>query len=242
MSEAEKKVRDALLEAAPSLGGPILNASDRADLIDKLDASIGDPMLGTWIRETVPLFPTLLAEGGASAKGVQDALEEILGAGAARPIEEFSRFADATAVAITRLCELHGVDIASAAVDFPDPSAALADPTLPSDIARFILGGFRVQVLTLAIVEAERRKNKLAPWLGLAIAEELLNNIRPSIRLFASLPGADFPEEILPSAERLDLAALQAEVREASEAFHGLAEDVKKSGARFYPFATRPRS
>ncbi len=95
------------------------------------------------------------------------------------------------------------------------------DPEVPSQVQRAVLFGLRSSVAALALA----RSRRLTPWLAQRLAETYRTGLYEYLRLLAGLPFVSVPEDVVSSAGRLNLGALDTS--------HGAAErDIAEVFAR----------
>lgn len=102
----------------------------------------------------------------------------------------------------------------------------LFSPEIPPEIASCIADQMRVMACLLAVVAAVRRKRALSSWLSAVLADRLSSALRGHLRLLSTIEGTNVPEAILPTAERLDLAEIEARHRLARQRVAVLVRDL----------------
>jgi hypothetical protein len=202
-SAAEEALIGDLMRAARILGAPLLDATERADLDDRIERALLSPEFQSFDDSAGQLL--VLDIGSALPPGRLPAqLAYVLGDGPAVVVDEGGRLVVAMLSIAAQIAVLRGRPGPGATGPF---AAALAG-SAHSTILNAILQGARASVAFLGIAHACFEGTKLAPWLALALAQTYRDGAYEYLRLLASLP-VHVPESVVPLADRYDLEALE---------------------------------
>lgn len=210
---ATKEDRELLLlldYGVSRLGDEVLDASDLDDLDDRLDVLLDDPDVFHWNALVTRLAVATLPQTAIEADAFTRACEPVLGVTPSRVLSNAAPLLDAWLRAqrdVLIQIDASTAEDAAHAVDAMGP-ALLTSPALPAEVAASMTGAFRAGLVTLALVRAMEVSEPLAPWLGLALVERLVAGAREHLRLLAAFPGTVVSAEVLPLAERIDLARI----------------------------------
>ncbi len=234
---ATKEERELLLlldYAASKLGDQVLGATDLDDLDDRLDALLDDPDVFHWNALVTRLAVASLRRAPIEADVFTHAFEPVVGATPSRVLANAAPLLDAWLRA--QRDGLMQIDAATAtaatlAVEAMGP-ALLTSPSVPAEVAASMSGAFRAGLVTLALVRAFDAATALAPWLALALVERLVAGAREHLRLLAAFPGTTVSADVLPLAERLDLARISERHTRARAQAERTYEDARARIAR----------
>jgi hypothetical protein len=229
---ADDTTLEAMRTMALALGRPLLEATSRDDLDDRLEQAFQRPEFARAnIEATRCVRLDELAEV-ALPKDPPPALVRVIGATAAKIIAGTGPLVAGLGSVIAQIAAEHGREaLSGAAGSSPD---VLALPGVHSTIKRALLGGLRSSAAFLGIAAAVFEDRKLEPWLSLALAESYRDGLYQYMRLLASLP-VHVPEVLVPAADRLDLAALQRRAREGEAAWEAYAYAYPEGTPPFGP-------
>ena len=201
-------VEIAPIDATP-FAGVVLAASDVDDLDDRLDTLIGSQALLASFQHLLaqPLTIFETAEPLSTTR-VAAAASETLGAAQARLLTEEQPMLDAWLGAQRQGNPRYAAEMSTWAGRRRDLD--LASPDLPAELAECLFHALRATISIIAISCAVIGEQRLEPWLARALTERFLESARQHLRMLASLPGIVVDEAIVPHAERLDLAAIEA--------------------------------
>lgn len=212
----EQRVLHLIEYVTSTIGGPVLAASDVDDLDDRLDSIIGsEALLGSTqylLAQHLPLFET--AEPLTTTR-IATAVSDSLGAAQARALTEAQPMLDAWLSAQRQGIARYTAEMSTRTGRRRDPD--LASPELPAEVAECLFHALRATVCILAIARAVIGEQRVEPWLARALTERFLESARQHLRMLASIPGIVVDEAIVPHAERLDLAAIEARHRRARD-------------------------
>jgi hypothetical protein len=94
--------------------------------------------------------------------------------------------------------------------------------------------GVRSAVVLMAIEHAASSDRMVAPWLAALLVERWTAAQHAYLRLLASFPGNNVPEDIVPPEERLDLDTMERENAAAGARLDALLEAGQRSGQAVY--------
>lgn len=211
VSGEEEHLLSLIRSSAVKIGGHVLAATDLADLQSRVDEFVTAPELVNINREATRILTLAAIEEALTSAKVSAELVATLGVGPAARLEHLFPLIAAAMSAAFQLISEGGYG------DFPEVEreeieAVLYDPQLPVAVKRIILSGLRADVGCLAIALAIDQRAQLAPWLAFALVDSIVEGQRDRVRFLAALPGVHISTNILPSDERLDRAALEAQV------------------------------
>lgn len=222
--------------AGSRLGHAILRAESVDDLDDRIDAAIQDPELGRLSALGFRSSGGQALSRPATEPRIAPALAGVFGHGALGRLEEGDRLAGVIAAAAAQLrTRMDPATLVPGAERGAEPLAFLSDPGTPVEVAAGLLGGLRAAACLAAITQASLLRQKLVPWIALALAERWVEGQWALLRLLASMPGVTLPETLVPPEEKLDLEALLASARATEERLQELLEAAKASGETIYP-------
>lgn len=234
LTKQEKELITALRKATKAIAPPILGAVDRADLESRIRAAVASPELLRFNAEITGLV-TLdqFSEATHFPAEPPKELGAVLGEGPAKKLLASGPLMAAVASAFVQLvAELAGRHPGD--VVLKDSAAYsdryFADPTIPSAVKRCVLRGQESFAALLAITHALFLKRRLDAWLALALVETHQQGLYELLRLLASAPSIRVPETIIPQDARLDLTALDRQVRSAHAHWDQLAEAALAHG------------
>jgi hypothetical protein len=221
VSPAEAPKLEQMQATARTLGAPVLEATSRQDMRDRLDAALERPELTELMRESArTLTVDALASVAISAEELA-AMEPVLGKGPTAIIASTSPLVSACGGMLARLVTSSEMRMDELPSDWHD---ILYAPDIHSTIKRSLLGNMRAWVATAAISHAVFQGRHLEPWLALALVEAFRDELYLAMRWFASLPvGADLPESVVPLHDRFNLTQLAAEVEANEFLWNGVA-------------------
>ncbi|HEX4420316.1 MAG TPA: hypothetical protein VH165_20510 [Kofleriaceae bacterium] len=213
----EQQVFHLIEYVTSAIGRPVLASSDVDDLDDQLDALIGSEDLLASIQYLLARHLSLFETGEPpSTMRVAAAVGDSLGAAQARLLTEAQPMLDAWLSAQRQGIARYATEIGtwSGRPHDLDP----ASPELPAELAECLFHALRATVCITAIMRAVIGDQRVEPWLARALVERFLDSAARHLRMLASIPGIVVDEAIVPRAERLDLATIEAR--------HGRARDV----------------
>lgn len=224
LSRRERAFLELFRRGTRTFGAPLLHAGDQDDLEARADDVLESEDFAAWRAELAAGVPTV--DVGEEIGWDDDALA-VYGLGSAQPLRtaltltEWTAHAHKQLVAATsaEIAELDPASLAEAQLLAQKPLWFLTDRDIPLPVSRALLAGVYAEVYLLAVLEALHAEHAPAAWLARAIAERWRDNTRELLRLLASYPGVEVPENIIPAGERFDLAALEAEHAARSKAF-----------------------
>lgn len=205
------------------IAAPVLEATSREDLVDRLDAAWSESELGQLVQETMPTMSADAFASVAIPAETLDAMKPVLGEG---PVAIIAHTAPLIAVCggvLARLIANHEVTL----TQLPTTNLydLLASPGIHSTLKRCVLGSFRASIALATISHAVFRGHRLEPWLALALAENYHDELYLFARLNASVStDVEVPESVVPHHDRFDLDHLQAEVEANEFLWNGVAE------------------
>ena len=215
-----------LVRGAALVGPLVLGAKDRADFDDQMDRVVRLPRFYEAIErvffgeglssytETPSGFDT-----GRSAADQAALFVDTLGRGALRPLLRGFQYLLAIQHALEPLRRLEPrpehPDVQSFRRRFfrksqEQPLWFLTDPTMSVEVARAWLNLMDVLACMLAMARvflASERPPE--PWLSLAIVERWESDLYGLLRLVASVPGFDVPDDLVPVRDRYDLQRME---------------------------------
>ncbi len=183
---------------AELVGGPVLAAGD----VDELDLVLDERMRSTDFRALLALSGGMAAAGRVPA--VTPRQRRVFGAAVARTIHQGFERSRAVARVVDATRSAGSVPVRPSTVD-----ELLDDAGTPLEVRELLLDALVSGVALLALTEAMRRGRPLAPWLASALADRWVRGPAGLLRLLASTPGVDVSADLVPLAERLDLAAIE---------------------------------
>jgi hypothetical protein len=237
LSPEERRVKETAERAAAAVGAPILEASDRDDLLARLNRGVESRDFAFWLetmtREAWPLIerqaPVL--DGANLAP-----LVETLGEGCRPLLVETDRLVNGLFRVFARLGEVArvlGTELTP--VQMPDDHLGfLTDPEIPPEVGDALYANMQLGASMLAILAAQIRGEKLAPWLARALVEYLAEGARRFLTFLASVPGAEVSEDLIPLDDRLDLAKIVGEARATRAAMERFGEAADRHGGDVY--------
>jgi len=213
-TDEERQVLHLIEFAASRFGDPLLHAASVDDLDDRLDALTDSPEALHCTELLAPHMPLVQASLPMSA-------EVLLAAAAGRSPEEAQgqvikdpqRILDAWLDAQRQAAQVMWSRGATRVSEAP-----FAGTDLPIEIEKLIFHGLRANFCGLAIEQVFSAGRLIPVWLAGALADRLVVSARQHLRLLASLPGVSVDEAIVPDAERLDFAAIEARHQRAKAA------------------------
>ena len=119
-------------------------------------------------------------------------------------------------------------------VDGP-PLGFLGDPTIHPRIASSLLVAAKGEVALTTMCHALLFGDFPGARIGKALADRWVDGLRSHLRLVASEPAAQVPEDVVPQADRLPLAELSREANRAEDDFQILAQRSREAGTPFFP-------
>lgn len=233
LPNAHQEARKVVLRACEMFGNSLLDADDLDDLDDRLDAvlySSGFHELTTEILSLVQTNPETLqrllesldAKGptigdyfvqqnlpGAKAVLEGDRLEHAV-ARATIPVLLASPATMASAVEVAKVIMLTDL---------------LADPSIPPEVLRCIVGSFRSTACLFALGELLQRDASVEPWLAQGIAERRRDGLRSYLVMVASSGKFQVSFDVVPAADRFDWEGVHARARKGVERLVDIAVD-----------------
>lgn len=122
-----------------------------------------------------------------------------------------------------------------------DPVAEDPDPNpmawMMADVPPFVKRAFLgMECGSASIVAlASCRGLEVEGWIRERLLRVWIAGTRDALRLFSSFPGAQVGEDVLPTTERLDVKALNAEYAEAELGYHARLQAARESGWDVFP-------
>jgi hypothetical protein len=200
---------ESMKRAAGALGAPLLEATSRDDLDERLEQAIVRPELGRFDGEAGRLLTIDTLTSIAARSEPPEEMIRTLGAGPAAIVVGSGRLHTALASVLVQILVECGPTALSQ--DEFDVVAFVTKAGVHSTIKRCVVQGLRSSVALLGLVHALVEGNRPAPWLSLALAEVFRDGLYDSMRYLASLP-VHVPIDLVPLADRFDLQALQNEI------------------------------
>jgi hypothetical protein len=233
------------LNATASVVGPgLLEATSLDDLDSRIDAALERPDVAISLNAVAEATGQLNASTTKPSWPAPGELDfvDVLGEGQRPLLREAERLLGALHDAydsIQILAEqlaLVGVTVSLPERPFneDDPVGFLSDPEIPPAVSSALLGGVVATLSLFAIYHAQETGRRLEPWLAHAIAERFATGLRKHVALLASLPFVTIDPEVVPLAERLDLATIEREHREANLAVERFLRDADGAGQDVY--------
>lgn len=215
LSAGEEPQLEAMRSLAGQLGEPLLAATSRDDLNDRFDAAFVRPEAQALYRLVAPRLTVDALASLAIPVEPPPELVHALGDGAAAIVTRSGPLVAAYAAILARIVAEEGSEMFTS-MEQVDWSEFFSRPGIHSTVKRAVLGGLRSSMAFLGIEHATFQRQRLEPWLALALAETCRDGLYTQACLIASLPGIQMPESIVPIKDRMDLAQLQQQV-DASE-------------------------
>ena len=249
ISKEQAVLLERLAEVAQLVGTELLAATSLDDLDARIDAAIERRDIAARLNAvaaTAAQVDDSTAQTSKLAPGDLD-LTHVLGEGQAPLLREAERLLGAVHdayVGIRRIADqlaLAGVSVSlpERPVNEEDPLAFLSDPEIPPAVSSAMLGAAVATVSLLAIYHAQQIGERLEPWLAHTITQRFVVGLRKQVTLLASLPIVSIDPEVVPLSERIDIAKLEEEHREANLAMAQFLRDAEESGQDVY--APEPR-
>jgi len=212
-TDEEQQVLHLIEFAALRFGDPLLHATSVDDLDDRLDALTDSPEALHCTELLAPHMPLVQASLPMSAALLAAARghspEEVQGQVTKDPQRILESWLDAQRQAAQLMWGKDATHVSE---------ATLTDIDLPIEIEKLIFHGFRANFCGLAIEQVFSAGRLIEMWLAGALADRLMVSAQQHLRLLASLPGVLVDETIVPDAERLDFAAIEARHQRAKAA------------------------
>ena len=213
-----------LVRGAALVGPLVLGAKDRADFGDQMDRVIQLPQFYEVIEriffgegphsETPSGFDT-----GQSAADQAALFVDTLGRGAIRPLLRGFQYLLAIQHALEPLRRFEPrpehPDVESFRREFfrkskEQPLWFLTDRTMSVEVARAWLNLMDVVACMLVMARVFLASEKPPePWLSLALVERWESDLYGLLRLVASVPGFDVPDDLVPVRDRYDLQRME---------------------------------
>lgn len=232
-----RKIRRALLSeqarnlirlmefTAGEIGGPLLLAQSLDELDARIDDALDDRRLVLSFQLGQASMPKELIEEDDSASTVAASMSDSLGSGCEELLHKGSILMVEMARAMRTVMQEE-----QAPVEIPSsPLHFLADPKVPSQVARCLVGGLRSSVCLLAMVQVTVTERRPAPWLMRAIIERWVDGLHQFMRLIASSPTLDIPASIIPLADRFNVEKLEDVAKQREEFFARVLSDPERA-------------
>jgi len=232
-----------------ALAGPlVLAAKDRADFDDQMDRI---SQLPEFYEVIEPIFwevpsrhnvaPSAF-DTGQSAADRAALFIEALGPGAIRPLLRGFQFLLAIRHALEPLSRLT-VEARPQFSDFEffrkskeQPLWFLTDRTMSVEVARAWRNLTDVLACMLVMARVFLASEGPEPWLSLALVERWESDLYGLLRLVASVPAFDVPDDLVPVPDRYDLQRMEANAERARlRADHLFAEAEHRSASIWPP-------
>jgi hypothetical protein len=220
-SPASSALVATMKRAAGEVGAPLLRATSRDDLDDRLEQAIVGPALRRLDAEAAHLITIDTLTAIAAPAEPPAEMVRVLGAGPAGIVVQSGRLHAAHASVIMQILVEHGP--AALGNEELDVTAFVTAPGVHSTVKRCVVQGLRSSAALLGIVHAMMEGERPEPWLSLALAEVFRDGLYEYMRYLASLP-LHVPMDLVPLAERFDLRALQHEVEAAESLWQSIAD------------------
>lgn len=188
-------------QTARTLGGRLLTASDPVDLRGLLDVMLGDEEVSTALVALSFALPHLSQGALLASVGTV-----VSGATPRKQLEQAQLLA-------AHLQALESRPDANQEVLKLSVADAYRNDAPPPEVMELVLGYAQVPLALLALIEASSQGAPLPDWLAEALCEVILRGYEARLRLMASA-GLPVPDDLIPSAQRLDLPALFAQSAE----------------------------
>lgn len=233
-------------------GTYVLDAEEREDVLVRVDALLEDPAFHREFYGSLGALQQGIRLPGALTGGMQPGDVDVyatlfgkfLGPGAKPYLRDVER-----CMGIVRQClapmfnMTPREELAKATQEFvamcsKEPLWFLNEPKTPVPVARCLLAGFRCDVFAISACQTVVRGRAVEGWLGLAIAENWVEQAREFLALFASFPGSPVPLDVVPLHKRFDPKALDANARAVSAAYARFNADAERSGEPVFPSDT----
>ena len=195
---------------AAKLGPDLLVATNRDDLVERIDAVLARPELPELVQffqravdalRELPLESIRLQEVELSADVVR-----VLGRGPSLVLQQGGLWATVSARVFRELVDDATKDELAKAIDIAySPRDLIYDPDTPIEVAEVNLAAFRGAVAMIGIVHALTEGVRLDPWVALALCELFAGGQREALRLLAAIKPDAVSPAILPPQERFDL-------------------------------------
>jgi len=212
-TEEEQQVLYLIEFAASRFGDPLLHATSVDDLDDRLDALTDSPEALHCTELLAPHMPLVQASLPMSAALLAAAAghrqDDVPGQVIKDPPRILEAWLDAQRQAAQLMWSSDATRVSVAPFAGTDP---------PVEIENLIFHGLRANFCGLAIEQVFSAGRLIPVWLAGALANRLVVSAREHLRLLASLPGVSVDEAIIPAAERLDFAAIEARHQRAKAA------------------------
>jgi len=244
LSQEESLLLEQVRTGAESYGAPILQATSRQNLKDRIAEAVESSGFNAYWRD---LMTTVVSKGDRLLKSSvalqsdtesRQLLQSVLSGGALPYVEQGLKYMDASVRLMPLLMErLRAVGTDPSAVFSESVMDLIDNQDVPVEVAEALYEGQCALVVTFAINAAMLRHQKLEPWLGLGLAERWSRGLKSSLRLLAAdeVIGAELPESVLSREERLDVNAVTARHAQAVAAFRALNSAAERAGAAIYP-------
>ena len=236
-----------------TLAGPmVLAAKDRADFDDRVDRICQLPEFYEVIE---PIFwevpsrhhgaPSAFDTGRSAADRAAVFLEA-LGPGAIRPLFRGFQFLLAIQHALEPLRRIlveagpQVADVVFFRKEFfrkskEHPLWFLTDPTMSVEVARGWHQLMDMLACLLAMASVFLGSERPEPWLSLALAERWESDLYALLRLVASFPGFDVPDDLVPLHDRYDPQRMEANAERARVRVDQLFAEAERRGASVWP-------
>jgi hypothetical protein len=258
LKEEERAYLAEVVRGAALAGPLVLAAKDRADFDDQMDRITRLPELYEAIEPTFCQIPSphnaaLSAfDTGQGAADRAALFIEALGPGAIRPLLRGFQYWLAVRQALEPLNRLlaearpqvaevlpsgppvsHGFEFFRKSRE--QPLWFLTDPTMSVEVARSWRHVIDMCACLLVMAWVFLSSERPEPWLSLALAERWESDLYGILRLVASVPGFDVPDDLVPVSNRYDLQRAEADAERARLRADRLFAEAEHRGATVWP-------
>lgn len=240
LSPDERKLRRKVLAAAETVGEPLLadDVETRAQLDQRIDEMVVAVDLDDLWRWALPRLPRMLKDAAVDPEATEfdPVVDKVLGPSSRLVLAQGALFARHAASALLTLMQsLEPLDedgkptrepeaiLLASLEGVPPVIEIVRDDKIPLRARETALDGLRANVAMLGIIRAIDKKQRIEPWLALALSERFTRGQKQLLRLYAGLPHAQVPESVLPRSEWILEADLEAEQAEWESHVTGLA-------------------
>lgn len=244
LTPEERELLERVRALTGTFGAYILEADDRNDLLARVDAVLEDPQFHTSYRNTVKghtvaHFRAIAAE----IEGIADedvphlGMAQALGPAALPHLRQLHRNMVAFTGCVNRLLASAppSEEFDSSSATSEEPLAFITAPGVPIPVAEALLAGFRLQALFLSVGALRFHQCTAERWLGLAVAELLVQESRRFLAFMVALTGTEVDASLLPPEERLDLHSLQLNAVAVEKAYARFNTVAEQSGEPVFP-------
>ncbi len=245
LTSEERMLLEGLRSASCEVGPYVLGASDREDILVRIDAVLDDPayyerflatLLGVahakHVKEGIAATEQVLADDLFA-----DVFGRFLGPASLPHLRDIQRGTALFAQWFQAVASLVPPEEVSDAVEdlAREPLVFVSAPTVPVPVARALLAQFRNDVFTLVAFAPVFEQRSVEPWLGLAFAELWSATLREALVLPASISRDLVPLDVVPYEKELHLNELRDALSLTNQAYMLFNADAERSGESLYP-------